>query len=130
MATQDYDLDNVEVKDRYVGGSPVDSIQGANNNESFGSAAFADTTAFATAAQGVLADGSVQAGRAGNDQLVGGTVDVAETSVETGTIVMLTRKEFGSGAAGLLTYTLDPGVGFTIDSDSATDDSVVSWLLI
>ena len=139
------DLDNVTVRDRYVGGSPVDSQNGSNIDPGgLGSAAYEDSSAFAASAHThVLADvtdagsaaGSdvedfVETARSGDATLVGGTVTVSEASVGSGTLVFLSRRDVGSGVAGVLTYTTNPGVGFTIDSDNALDVSVVSWLLV
>lgn len=138
------DLDNVTVKDRYVGGSPVDSGGSNIDPAGLGSAAYEDTSAFAAAAHThVLADVTdagtaagedieffVETSRSGDATLVGGTVTVAETSVGSGTLVFLSRRDAGSGTPGVLTYSTNPGVGFTIDSDSGTDVSVVSWLLV
>lgn len=66
---------------------------------------------------------------AGNATLVAGTVVVANTAVVAGSIVLLSRKTIG-GTAGNLSYTVSAGVGFTINSSSGTDTSVVSWVLI
>ncbi len=62
----------------------------------------------------------------GNATLVGGTIAVADTSVTAGSIVILGRKTIG-GTAGNLSYTVSAGVGFTINSSSGTDTSVVSY---
>lgn len=67
--------------------------------------------------------------RAGNATLVAGTVTVSNATVTTSTLVILTRKTAG-GTIGGLTYTLSSGSSFTINSDSATDTSTVSFLLI
>lgn len=66
--------------------------------------------------------------RVGNATLVGGTVDVADDSITNMTVIHLTRKTAG-GTIGDLTYSKDPGVGFTINSASGTDTSRVSYLL-
>lgn len=67
--------------------------------------------------------------RAGNATLVGGTVTVNNTTVTANTIVMLTRKTAG-GTLGNLTYTTSAATSFTINSDSGTDTSTVSYFLI
>lgn len=66
--------------------------------------------------------------RAGETTLVTGTKTIANTSVTANTVVMLSRKTAG-GTLGFLSYTLNAGVGFTINSSSATDTSVVEYLL-
>lgn len=67
--------------------------------------------------------------RAGNATLVAGTVTVTNTTVTANTIVYLTRKTAG-GTIGNLSYTLSAGASFTINSDSASDTSVISYILI
>lgn len=67
-------------------------------------------------------------GRMGEATLVAGTVTVANTSVTATTRVAAFRQEPG-GTLGELSVTKDPGVGFTIDSDSATETSDVAWVL-
>ena len=67
--------------------------------------------------------------RAGNATLVAGTVTVSNTSVTADTRITLTRKTSG-GTIGNLTYTLSAGTGFTINSDSITDTSIITYLLI
>jgi hypothetical protein len=74
-----------------------------------------------------IASGANQ--RAGNAVLVAGTVAVANTTVTANTVVMLTRKTAG-GTIGSLTYTLNAGVGFTINSSDPADTSTISYLLI
>ncbi|MFH9816132.1 glycosyl hydrolase family 28-related protein [Streptomyces sp. NPDC017230] len=66
--------------------------------------------------------------RMGVATLVGGTVTVANTSVTAGTRVAAFRQAVG-GTPGHLSATVDPGVGFTLTSSSATDTSVVAWVL-
>jgi hypothetical protein len=68
-------------------------------------------------------------GRLGQATLVGGTVNVANTTVTANTRVFLQRMTAG-GTVGNLTYTVSAGVGFTINSDSATDTSLVNYLLV
>lgn len=67
--------------------------------------------------------------RAGNAVLVAGTVTVANTSVTANTVAIPVCKTPG-GTQGFLSYSLDPGVGFTINSSSGSDTSTVSYLLI
>jgi hypothetical protein len=59
----------------------------------------------------------------------GGTLAVANTSVTANTRVFLTYNAPG-GVLGSLSYVVNPGVGFTINSSSAADTSTVTWLLI
>ncbi len=66
--------------------------------------------------------------QAGNATLVGGTVTVSNTTVGANTVIQLTRKTAG-GVIGDLTYTINAGTSFTIDSASASDTSVVTWTL-
>lgn len=66
--------------------------------------------------------------RMGVAVLVGGTVTVDNTSVTETTRVAPFRQAAG-GTLGNLAATVDPGVGFTIDSDSAADTSTVAWVL-
>lgn len=66
---------------------------------------------------------------AGNAVLVAGTVTVNTTLIAAGDLVILTRKTAG-GTIGNLTYTVIAGTSFTINSDSATDTSTVSWFVV
>ncbi|CAL9591842.1 hypothetical protein SUDANB1_05241 [Streptomyces sp. enrichment culture] len=66
--------------------------------------------------------------RLGVATLAGGTVTVANTSVTANTRVAPFRQAAG-GALGHLSVTKNPGVGFTITSSSATDTSVVAYVL-
>jgi hypothetical protein len=67
--------------------------------------------------------------RAGNATLVGGTVTVTNTTVTANTLVHLNRKTPG-GTVGDLSYTLNAGASFVINSASALDTSVVTYFLI
>jgi hypothetical protein len=67
--------------------------------------------------------------RLGVSTLAGGTVTVANTSVTANTRVATFRQAAG-GALGHLSVTKNPGVGFTITSSSATDTSVVAYVLL
>lgn len=67
--------------------------------------------------------------RAGDAVLVAGTVTVACTTVSANTRIYLTPKTIG-GTPGFLSYTLNAGVGFTINSSSASDTSTISFVLI
>lgn len=67
--------------------------------------------------------------RVGARSLAAGTVTVSDVSITDYTQVFLTRKA-EAGTVGELSYVLDPGVGFTINSSSATDTSRVNYLLL
>ena len=63
--------------------------------------------------------------RALNVTLVAGTVTVSNPTVTAKTIIHHARKTAG-GTIGDITYTVNPGVGYTLNSSSALDTSVVS----
>lgn len=67
--------------------------------------------------------------RGGNATLVAGTITVANTSITANSIVLYARKTIG-GVAGNLSYTLNAGVGFTINSSNVADISTVSYFII
>lgn len=67
--------------------------------------------------------------RAGTATLVAGTVTVANTTVTANTIIAQNVKTIG-GAVGTLSYTINAGVGFTINSSNAADTSTISYLLL
>ncbi|HEV2243549.1 MAG TPA: hypothetical protein VGR98_21060 [Streptosporangiaceae bacterium] len=56
--------------------------------------------------------------------LVAGTVTVANTSITANSKLLLSRSTLG-GTPGHLSYTTTAGVGYTINSSSATDTSTV-----
>ncbi|MFF9270419.1 right-handed parallel beta-helix repeat-containing protein [Streptomyces rochei] len=66
--------------------------------------------------------------RMGVSTLAAGTVTVANTSVTANTRVAVFRQAAG-GAVGHLSVTKVAGTSFTITSSSATDTSVVAWVL-
>ncbi|MFC7892675.1 glycosyl hydrolase family 28-related protein [Streptomyces sp. NPDC057381] len=66
--------------------------------------------------------------RMGVSTLAAGTVTVANTSVTANTRVAVFRQAAG-GTVGHLSVTKVAGTSFTINSSSATDTSVVAWLL-
>lgn len=74
-----------------------------------------------------IKDGSNK--RMGIATLVGGTIAVSNTSVTANTRIFTSRQTSG-GTVGHLSVTRSAGVSFTITSSSATDTSVVAWLLI
>jgi parallel beta-helix repeat protein len=65
----------------------------------------------------------------GTATLVNGTVVVSNTSVNANSLIFLT---VGSvvGTPGFLNYTKIDGTSFTINSSSATDNSVIGWVII
>ena len=67
-------------------------------------------------------------GRIGNATLVGGTVVVPNTSMITNSVIVYSRKTIG-GTTGDLSYTINPGVGFTFNSTSATETSLISYFI-
>lgn len=67
--------------------------------------------------------------RAGNAVLAAGTRTIANTTVTANTLLFHSRKIAG-GTLGNLTYTITPGIAFTINSDNGGDTSTVSYLLV
>jgi len=63
----------------------------------------------------------------GEAVLVAGTVAVARTSILATSRLYLSRR-VAAGVPGFLSYVLNPGVGFTINSTAAGDTSTVEWL--
>jgi hypothetical protein len=68
--------------------------------------------------------------RMGQSVLAAGTIVVVNTSVTANTRSFISRETVGAGALGNLSVIMNPGVGFTINSDAATDISTINWLLI
>jgi hypothetical protein len=66
--------------------------------------------------------------RMGVATLAAGTVTVANTSITANTRVLPFRQALG-GAAGHLSVTKNPGVGFTITSSSGTETSTLAYVL-
>jgi hypothetical protein len=67
--------------------------------------------------------------KAGNAVLVAGTVTVGCTGVTANSVICLTRKTIG-GTCGNLSYTLNAGVGFTINSDNVADTSTITFVVM
>lgn len=87
----------------------------------------ADALRLGTAGGGVaIAEGANA--RMGVTTLTAGTVVVANTSVTATSRIVLTRQAPG-GTLGHLSYTRDPGVGFTINSSDAGDTSTVEYVI-
>lgn len=68
--------------------------------------------------------------RMGVATLVNGTVTVANTSVTALTRIFLTPQSEVDTPGFVSVTTITPGVSFVIGSSTATDDSVVAWLLL
>jgi len=68
-------------------------------------------------------------GTLGNATLVAGTVDVSYAAASASTKVLLTRATPG-GTVGDLSYAVTVGTGITINSDSASDTSDVTFFIL
>lgn len=67
---------------------------------------------------------------AGTAALVAGTVNVTLPALNGSTVVLVSR-QVPSGTLGSLSVpSLTPGTGFTINSSSSAETSVVSWLAV
>jgi hypothetical protein len=75
-----------------------------------------------------MEDGSNK--RMGTATLVGGTVTVSNTSVTASTRIFTSRQTAGGTLGHLSIGTVVASTSFVINSSSATDTSVVAWLLI
>lgn len=75
-----------------------------------------------------LLDGSNK--RMGQAVLVGGTVEVSNTSVTDDTRIILSHANTSGTLGHLYISARSAGVSFTITSSSGTDTSTVNWLLI
>ena len=73
--------------------------------------------------------GSGTVAQAGTATLVTGTVTVSNISVTASSIIIVSRKVAG-GSIGDITWTLIPGVSFTLTSDHPLDTSTMSFLLV
>lgn len=62
--------------------------------------------------------------------LVGGTKVVATTAIAATDILTLTKKTNSGGAGADITYTINPGVGFTVNSSVGADASTFGWMII
>ena len=56
-------------------------------------------------------------------------IDIADVNITANSIILLTLKTV-SANLGVISYTLDPGVGFTISSSDDQDDSVISYAVV
>jgi hypothetical protein len=75
-----------------------------------------------------IKDGSNK--RMGVATLVGGTVTVANTTVTASSRIFTSRQATGGTLGHLSIGTVVASTSFVINSSSATDTSVVAWLLI
>ncbi len=60
--------------------------------------------------------------------LVGGEADVADLNITADSLVFISRME-GAGTLGHLEVGVSDGVGFTIASSSATETSVIAYVV-
>jgi FtsP/CotA-like multicopper oxidase with cupredoxin domain len=67
--------------------------------------------------------------RSGQSSLVTGSVVVADPAVTAGTRIRLVNAG-AAGTLGILSYTRQPGVSFTIVSTNALDTSAVFWEVV
>jgi len=66
----------------------------------------------------------------GKSSLTAGSVSVSLPAVDSGSVILVSRMT-PSGTIGHLSVpTVTPGTGFTITSASATDASLVGWLVL
>lgn len=65
----------------------------------------------------------------GQSTLVGGTIAVANTGVTANSRIFITVSAPG-GTQGFLSVASNPGVGFTINSDSVLETSTVDWFIV
>jgi hypothetical protein len=73
--------------------------------------------------------GKVVTGTMNSAVLVAGTKAVSLTSITANAKIFLNRSTTG-GTVGHLSYTISAGVGFTINSSSATDTSTVVYIVV
>lgn len=66
----------------------------------------------------------------GQATLAAGTVVVGDTSISGTSVVTPVHLSTGTGTPGALSVALNAGVGFTINSDSVTDDNDVGYVAI
>lgn len=66
----------------------------------------------------------------GTATLVGGTVTVNTTAATATCIILLTRKTSGGTIGTAITYTVNAGTSFTINSDNVLDTSSFVWRIV
>ena len=74
--------------------------------------------------------GALPTFQTGTATLVAGTVTVPNTSVQAGWFIHLSRMLPFSGTAGVLAWSINPGVSFTITSTLNTDTGTIAWMLV
>lgn len=74
--------------------------------------------------------GEVLVANSGIASLSTGTIIVTFPTITANSLIFLTAKAKGGVTPGVLTYTINAGVGFTIDSTNGADTSDISWLVI
>jgi hypothetical protein len=65
----------------------------------------------------------------GSATLAGGTITVSNANVSATSKIFLTRTSVGSGTPGFLYISAQSAGSFTINSSSATDNSVVNYII-
>jgi hypothetical protein len=66
----------------------------------------------------------------GTATLVNGTVTVANTAITADSVVFLTPQNEVDTPGFVSVTTRTPGVSFVIGSSTATDDSLVGWMIV
>lgn len=68
---------------------------------------------------------------AGTSTLNGTTaVTISTTCVDTGALIFITRTSFPTAGGNAIVTNIVNGVSFDIDSDNASDDSTINWLIV
>jgi len=65
----------------------------------------------------------------GEVTLVAGVATIAAPSVTASSTILLSRRTV-AGTAGFMGFVRNPGTGFSITNSSATDTSIVGWVVI
>ena len=63
-------------------------------------------------------------------QVPGGDVTIANTNIAANDLIFIQRTAVSSTMNGFLSYTINPGVSFTITSSDSTDDSSVVYFIV
>jgi hypothetical protein len=82
-----------------------------------------------TAGNGLVIKEGANARMGTSAAMTAGSIVITNSSVTANTVIFLSPATTG-GTQGALSSVPNPGVGFTINSSSATDTSTVNWLLI
>lgn len=72
----------------------------------------------------------IPAFRYGTASLTAGTVNVTLTSVNSSTVILVSRMTPGGTSGHLSVPSVSAGTGFTVTSASASDTSLVAWLAL